>query len=113
MRRNGHVISYAKWSFLRCLRRYETGRVGCASESLKQRIQHALTVLASSRDVASYLTKDVCALGTAKAAGHLLLDLDHANVSFGQIVVKRDAEVVDKRQYLVLVSDEPVQQVSG
>jgi hypothetical protein len=46
-------------------------------------------ILSSCGDVTADLAKGLRAFLSAKAARHLLFQLDHPQVSFGQVVVKR------------------------
>jgi hypothetical protein len=47
----------------------------------------------------------------ADATGDFLLDLDHAQVAFSLIVVKRHLKIIHKRHRFALVHLEPVEQV--
>ena len=49
----------------------------------------------------------------APAAADLLLELDHADVAFGEVVVERDAEVVGEAEDLVAVAVEAGEEVAS
>ncbi len=49
----------------------------------------------------------------ADTAGHLLLDLHHADIPLRLIVIKRNSKIVHKRQHSLLVITEPIQQIFG
>ena len=49
----------------------------------------------------------------AKAARNLLFQLDHADISFRLVVVKRHLKIVDKSQHLPFIAAKTIQQVLG
>src|SRR5713226_2420216 len=70
-------------------------------------------MLASSRNVTTDLAKDARAFVTAKTARDFLLELQHANVALGLVVVKRYVEIVHEREYFWLMLLQVVQQILG
>ena len=80
-------------------------------QDLLQGIQQRSTLFAQGREIATNATKGSSTTRRAKAAGNLLLDLEHAHVPFGQIIVKRHRQVVQEQQDGILLLAQPVQQV--
>src|SRR2546423_6315953 len=70
-----------------------------------------MTLLLHGRDVTANATESVRSGRSAETPAHLLLHLHHAQITLGQIVVKRDSKVMQKRQRLSLVLRQAVQEV--
>ena len=68
-------------------------------------------ILAGGRQIPPNLGKALRPCRGAEAARDLLFDLDHPHIALGQVVVKRDPEVVQEGQGLGLEVPEPIQQV--
>ena len=49
--------------------------------------------------------------GGAQATGDLLSELDHADVTLGEVVLERNPEVGGEAEHVVAVAVEPVEQV--
>ncbi len=64
-----------------------------AGEDTLQRGKDRLALFLERGEVAAHATEDNGAGRTAKTAGDLLLDLDHAQIAFGLIVVEGHAPV--------------------
>src|SRR5260370_42563218 len=47
----------------------------------------------------------------AEAAGDFLLDLEHAQVTFGLVVVERDRQIVEEGQHLILAQPQALQEI--
>ncbi|EFH83052.1 hypothetical protein Krac_3965 [Ktedonobacter racemifer DSM 44963] len=82
------------------------------SKSLLQCSKDQHSLLAQRREVAANAAEADKAIGCAEAARDLLLDLDHAQVPFGLIVIKGHAEIQQEAQHASLAGRETVQQVT-
>ena len=51
--------------------------------------------------------------GSAEAAGGFRFDFDHSHALFGQVIGKRDSEVMDKQAYFPLVLHKGVNQIAA
>ncbi len=71
-----------------------------------------MTLLAQRRKIAANVTKSRRAARCAKGPRTLLLDFDHAQVTLGLLVRKRDGEVIQKGQPLLGTSQPVVEQVA-
>src|SRR6266568_1291225 len=72
-----------------------------------------MALLAHGGNVAADAAKDFSAAPTAKATGHFLADLGHAQVTFGQVIVERDPEVVHEGQHRPWIVFEAEQDVAN
>ena len=70
-------------------------------------------LFAQRRQVSAKAAKDLGSSGCAEAARHLLLHFEHANIAFGQVVIKWHCEVIDKRHDLGLVVSQTIQEIPG
>jgi hypothetical protein len=77
---------------------------GIALEQAPQHAKHAQSLLAGGRDVAAHGQERLGPGQRAPAAGNLLLQLDHAQIPLGLVVVERHPKVVQEPQHLVTVS---------
>lgn len=77
------------------------------------RLNDVGAVLADGGQIAAQGTEGVRPQTSAEGARNLGFELDHANIAFGLVVVKRDAEVVHEGQRLGFVLGKAVQQVAG
>jgi hypothetical protein len=55
-----------------------------------------MTLLEHGREIGTETASGLCAGPSAKTAGDFLLNLDHANVTFHEVIVERDSKVIDK-----------------
>ena len=62
--------------------------------------KEGMTLLVHSREIRTDETSGLSARPTAKAAGDFLLNFDHANIAFDQIIVEGDSKIIDKSQNL-------------
>ena len=70
-----------------------------------------MPLLAGGRDIAAEVAEGLSAVIGAESAGDFLFDLNHSDVSFCQIIVKGNAEVVHEGQSTKLVCGKSVQQI--
>src|SRR5437667_12684817 len=82
-------------------------------QDLFQSVEQRSTLFAQGREVSTNATKGSGSGERAKAAGDLLLHFDHAQVAFGQIIVKGHRQIVQERQYGLLLLAQPIQQVAS
>src|SRR5438552_5598403 len=75
--------------------------------------QHGATLFAHRGKITANGTKSRCPLFTAKGAGNLLLDLDHPQIAFGQIVRKRHRKIVQERKHLLGPFEQGIQEILG
>ncbi len=78
-----------------------------------QRGQQRQTLFAECGQVAANARKGVSTRHAAKAAGDLLLHLDHAQIPLSQVVVKIHAQIFQKAEDGFLVDAQAVKQISG
>lgn len=71
------------------------------------------TLFAQGRQVAANAAERDRALGTAERAGDFLLDFDHATILFGQVIAKRNLQVMKEAQNGVLVLAQSVPQIAS
>ncbi len=64
-------------------------------ESSEQR-KDVMPLLEEGREIRTEAASGLCARPTAETAGDFLLHLDHANVTFDEIVIERNSKVIDK-----------------
>src|SRR5437870_13024195 len=93
--------------------RRELREKGTTLKDALDRRQHRLRLLAHGRQVAPDPPEPEGSPFAAEAAGNLLLDLQHPQVSLRQVVVERHPEVEQERQRLSLIPLQPQQQVAG
>jgi DNA invertase Pin-like site-specific DNA recombinase len=86
---------------------------GTTNQSIMNGTNDVMTLFARSRDVAADGTEKISAGFGAKRAGDFLLDLNHAHVAFGEVVVERNTKVRHERERFDLVPLEAIQQVLG
>jgi hypothetical protein len=79
---------------------------------LTEGIENRLTELTSSRQIASNTTKQVSALSSAKTTGHFLLDLEHTNIAFRQIVIEGDVKMTQKSQNGRFIVDKTLDEIT-
>ena len=70
-------------------------------------------LLAGGRDVAANGGEGLGSAMGAEGTGDFLFHLYHADVAFGEIVVKRNTEVIHEREHLGFVLLQAVEQVLG
>src|SRR5216683_8085519 len=83
------------------------------AKSALQSRQERESLFAQRGHIAPNAAKSLCASQTAETARDLLLDLDHAQISFGEIVVKIHAQIFQKAEDGFLVGTQAVEQISG
>ena len=67
-------------------------------------------MLQSSLEIRHETGKVFSAEGSAEAAGDFCFDFDHSHALFGQVIGKRDSEIMDKQAYFPLVLHKAVNQ---
>src|SRR5579875_754465 len=72
-----------------------------------------MPLLLHGRKIAADLTKSGSASRAAKGASNLLLHFDHAQIAFCQIVGERNAQVIERRQYLFGTAKQGIEQILG
>src|SRR5438270_12657039 len=70
-------------------------------------------LFAQRGQIAANPAKSVCTSKTAETARDLLLDLDHAQIAFSEVVVKIHAQIFQKAEDGFLVFVQAVEQISG
>src|SRR5712691_5887454 len=83
-----------------------------AQSGLQSR-QERESLFAQRGHIAPNAAKSLCASKAAETARDLLLHLDHAQIPFGQIVVKIHAQIFQKAEDGFLVGAQAVEQISG
>src|SRR5712692_6906821 len=83
------------------------------AKSVLQSRQEREFLCAQGGHTAPNAAKSVCTTKTAETARDLLLDLDHAQIAFGEIVVKIHAQIFQKAEDGFLVGTQAVEQISG
>ncbi len=76
-------------------------------------LNNLLSILTCRGNVASNETELISAILGAERPRDFLFDLDHAHISFGQVVIKRHAKVIHKGQRFRLEGLETVKQILG
>ena len=76
-------------------------------------MQNWLTIFAGGRDIAADLAEDFRAHIAAEPARHFLLDFNHPNVAFRQIIIKRHLKIPHKCQHFFGMVSQAVEQVFG
>ena len=71
-----------------------------------------MTLLAHGGNVAANATEELSSQLTSKAARHLLLDLDHTNITLGLAIVKRNAQMMQESKNLVLMLVQTIEQTA-
>jgi len=71
-------------------------------EGADQGVKSGEAVFASGGQVATQGAKSLSDTQGAKSAGDFLLEFDHANVAFGQIIIKGDAKIVHEGEHGLL-----------
>src|SRR5215813_3875822 len=80
-------------------------------ENSDKRGQHGMTLLVHGRKITADAAKGRGATGTAKGARNLLLHFGHAQISFGQIVGKRNAQIIEQSQHLIGSQKQSIKQI--
>src|SRR6266852_1338343 len=88
-------------------------KVRMTSKSGLQSRQEGESLFAQGGQIAANPAKSACTPKTAETARDLLLDLDHAQIAFGEIVVKIHAKIFQKAEDGFLVFAQAVEQISG
>ena len=73
----------------------------------------SIVLLVHSREVRTEATSRVRARPTAKTAGDFLLNFDHVDVAFCQIIVERHGKIIGKGQDMVTSKVEAFRQIVG
>ena len=71
-----------------------------------------LPLLAHRGEIASNASKKAGSIVTAEGPGDFLLHVDHAKLSLGKVVVKRDSQIRHEGQYGVLMLAQAIQQIA-
>src|SRR5512135_3088164 len=92
--------------------RLKGGKDGMTKQGSLQGGKQRHALLAQGGQVATNASKRLCASPSSEAARDLLLDFDHAQISFRLVVIKRDTQVFQKRQNGVLVFAQAIKQIA-
>ena len=82
-------------------------------EGILDGINHPLRVFLDRRDISSDAAENGRPCFGSKAARDFLFDFNHAEISFGLIIVKGHAEVVHKGEDFAFVLAESIQEILG
>ena len=80
-----------------------------ATKRCLQSIKQVESLFAQRRKIATNAAKAHGPLLTAKGARHFLLDFEHADIAFGQIVVKGDLQIQQESQHLRFAGQQAIQ----
>jgi len=83
------------------------------SKNLENGIKDIDAIFLCGRDIASYSTKTISPALTPKGSRNFLLNFGHPNISFAQVVIKRNIKVFHEGKSLCLTGAETIQQVSS
>src|SRR6266446_5454891 len=86
---------------------------GMTTKSGLQSRQQRQTLFAQGGQIASNAAKGLGTSEGAETAGNLLLHFDHAQIPFGQIVVKIDTKILQEAEDRFLVLAQPIKQIAG
>ncbi len=73
---------------------------------------YILPLFLDGRNIASDVTEYFCSLHASETAGYFLMNLHHSYIPFTAIIVKRNAEVIHKAQYLAFMFHQTHKQIS-
>lgn len=91
----------------------EGGIERLTGEDRLERREERLALLAKRGQIASDARECCSAAGRTKAARDFLLDLEHAQVVLGLVVVEGDRQVVEEGQDLLLAEPELLEEIAG
>src|SRR6266702_5190778 len=77
-----------------------------------QRRQQRQTLFAQRRQITANASKGLSESLAAEAAGDFLLDLDHAKISLGQIIVKIHTKILQEVQNSFLMFPQTIEQIA-
>lgn len=77
-----------------------------------QRIEQVKPLFSKSGEIAANTAKGSGSLFTAEGAGDFLLDLDHPQIPFGQIVVKGGMQIQQESQHLRFAGEQAIQKIA-
>lgn len=77
------------------------------------RIHHTVALLLHRRNVAPQLAELYCSFLCSEVATDLLLDLQHSQITFRLIIIKRYSEIGHEQQYLISPDSQSVHQFPG
>src|SRR6266702_5882381 len=78
-----------------------------------QRRQHRQTLFAQRGQVATNASKGVSESLATKAAGDFLLHLDHAQISFGEVIVKIHPQILQEGEDGLLLFAQAIEQIAS
>ncbi len=81
-------------------------------EELQSQVWRKVVFL-TGEEIATYAAENLSAFKRAEAAGYFLLNLDHAQIVFSQIIGERNKWVRQKAQHIVFIFYETLQKISG
>jgi hypothetical protein len=88
------------------------GKNRVSRECLSKRREEGNVLFSQRREIATNAAEHGNSWLGAEAAGDLLLHLDHAQVSFGLVVVKRHRKIMEEPKHLPLSLRETIQQIA-
>ena len=115
LRKRGRFFACLDLIYRDCSGRW-TGRHKCwqirsSGKSQADRGKHILPVFSGSRNVAPDQAKCLRTAFGAEATGYFLLYFHHPNISFRLVIVKRNAEIIHKKQNSLFVIIQPAQEI--
>ena len=76
-------------------------------------VQDPYGIFLGRGDVASNAAENGSPLLCTETSRDFLFDFDHSNITFGLVIVKRDAKVIHKGKHFAFVLAQPIQQIFG
>src|SRR5215203_595413 len=83
-----------------------------ASKERSEKCKGRMTLLEHGREIRTEATSGLSARPTAKTAGDFLLNFDHTNVTFDEIIVERHGKIIDKGKDLAALKVEAFSQIA-
>src|SRR2546428_5259329 len=78
-----------------------------------QRRQQRQTLFAQRRQIAANASKGLSTSDTPEAAGDFLLHLDHAKISFGEVIVKIHPQILQEGEDGLLLFAQAIEQIAS
>src|SRR5215203_2937854 len=79
----------------------------------REQCKGRMTLFEHGREIRAETTSSLRTRPRAKTTGDFLLNLDHANIAFHQIIVERHGKIIDKGEDLAALKVESLSQVAG
>src|SRR3954454_10140221 len=84
-----------------------------SSKESSEKGKGSMTLLEHGREIRAEAASRLSARPTAKTTGYFLLNLNHADVAFDEIIVERHSKIIDKGKDLVTLPVEALGKVAG